>query len=32
MGANRRRIERILSLPPEADFSDIRAILLYFGW
>ena len=32
MGANRRRIERILSLPPEAEFSDVRAIMMYFGW
>lgn len=32
MGTNRRRIERILNLPPEADFSDVRAILRYFGW
>ena len=32
MGVNRRRIERLLSLPPEADFADVRAVLLYFGW
>ena len=32
MGVNRRRIERLLSLPPEADFADVRAVLLFFGW
>lgn len=27
-----KRVERLLKRPPEADFSDVRAVLEDFGW